>query len=285
MKISLIGRGTLGFEVEALLSGAGHQLRTFDFPDFDIRDEASLERACEGVDAVVNCAAFTAVDKAESEVELCRQVNALAPGALGRAAARRGVFVVHIGTDFVFDGSGARPWTEDDLPKPLNVYGATKLEGERALLASGCEAVVMRVQWTYGRNGANFAARLLELAKTRDTLKIVSDQIGAPTNAADMAKAIQVLLERRVKGLFHFAASGYCSRYECAKLVFDALGMKTSLIPCASSEFPAPAKRPLNSRLDCSKFERATGFARPGWKESLLAFVETHMKGVSAKGG
>jgi len=265
----------LGSEFAALASSAGHELSVFNWPEFDIRDEAQLRRACRGADAIVDCAAYTAVDKAESEPELCRQVNALPLAAIGDEARRAGAFVLHISTDFVFDGSGDEPWTEMSRPAPLSVYGSTKLEGEALLAASGCRHATMRVQWTYGKHGANFASKIVELAKTRDSLKIVKDQIGAPTCAVEMAKAMLALADERVEGLFHFAASGYASRYETAKFIFESLGIRKELIPCESSEFPTPAKRPLNSRFDCAKIEGALGIRRPPWQEPLGRFLKS----------
>ena len=274
MKASIIGLGMLGSEVEDILRRAGHKVRAFSFPAFDIRKESDLAEACRGADAVINCAAYTAVDKAESEKELCRQINAEAAGLLGRIAKKNGAFVVHVSTDFVFDGAGEKPWNENDLPNPLNVYGSTKLEGEKLLQESGCKNAIMRVQWTYGKHGVNFVTKMLELAKTRSSLKVVDDQTGAPTNAADMAKAIQSLTEKRIEGLYHFAASGYCNRYESARLIFETLKIKVEVIPCKSSEFPTPARRPLNSRFDCSKIEKATGLKCPAWEKSLTEFLK-----------
>ncbi len=274
MRIALLGKGMLGWEFAELAAAAGHELSVWNFPEFDIRDEAQLKRACQSADAIVNCAAYTAVDKAEAEPELCRQINALPLAVIGQEARRSGAHVVHISTDFVFDGSGERPWREEDEPAPLNVYGATKLEGERLLAESGCRHATMRVQWTYGAHGANFASKIAELARTRNSLKIVDDQIGAPTHAAEMAKAMLALLGKRVEGLFHFAASGYASRYETAQLIFKTLGIGKELLPCKSSEFPTPAARPLNSRFDCSKIERAIGIERPAWQETLARFLK-----------
>jgi dTDP-4-dehydrorhamnose reductase len=273
MKVSVLGFGLLGSELARALAAAGHEVEVFRRPAFDLLREEGLAAACEGADVVVNCAAYTAVDKAEAEPELCRAANALAPGLLGRRAAKAGAFAIHIGSDYVFDGSGERPWREDDPAAPLNVYGASKLEGERLLFESGCRCAVLRVQWTYGSGGANFFSRLLELAKMRPALKVVDDQFGSPTAASDMVQAIAKLAEARLEGLFHYAARGYCSRYESAKLLFGALGLRTELAPCASSVFPAPAKRPLNCRLDCSKIEAALGLRRPSWEESLRAYA------------
>ena len=275
MRVSVIGMGMLGSEVAALLESAGNTVKTFNFPDFDIRKRADIDAACKDAELVVNCAAYTAVDKAEAEPELCRQINALPLAELGTAALKAKAFVVHISTDFVFDGSGETPWRETDTPHPLNVYGATKLEGEQLLLASECPCAIMRVQWTYGRNGVNFVTKMLDLARTRNSLKVVDDQIGAPTNAADMAKEIKALGENRLQGVFHFAARGYCSRYESAKLIFKTAGLNVEVLPCKSTEFPTPALRPLNSRFDCAKIEAATGLERPAWDAALVSFIRS----------
>jgi len=274
MKISLIGLGMLGSEVYELMKASGHEVRAFNFPDFDIRKQADLAAACKGADAILNCAAYTAVDKAEAEKDLCYAINAAPLAILGAEAKKAKAFVVHISTDFVFDGSGDNAWSETDKPAPINVYGASKLEGERLLFASGCKGAVMRVQWTYGKHGVNMVSKLLDAAKTRKTIKVVDDQAGAPTHAADMAKEIKALAEKRIEGLFHFAAAGYCSRLECAKMIFKTLGMDDiEVVPCKTSEYKSPAQRPLNSRFNCDKIDKATGIKRPTWDAAMKKYL------------
>lgn len=275
LRISVLGGdGMLGTELVSLARSLGHDVRPFCVPSFDIRRYADLESACSGVDLVVNCAAYTAVDKAECEPELCRQVNALPLLHIGEIARRNGARVIHIGTDFVFDGKGERPWREDDEPRPLSVYGLTKLEGERLLLQSGCPCAIIRVQWTYGRHGVNFISKIAQAARSQPCVKVVDDQIGSPTHTADVAKAILSIAETGVDGLFHFAADGYASRYEVAQFIFSRLGISTRLIPCKSGDFKTPADRPLNSRFDCRKISGVLDWSLPHWTGSLGRYLE-----------
>ena len=267
------GRGMLGTDLAAVLAEHGSAPVVFDLPECDVRRRQDLRSALAGVDAVVNCAAYTQVDRAETETELCRAVNADAVGALSAVAAARGVHVLHISTDFVFDGTLDRPYCEDDEPRPISVYGQTKLDGERQLQACGCRGAVVRVEWTYGAAGANFVTKFVERARQNRELRMVSDQIGAPTWTRDVAGALVELLRQRATGLYHYAAAGYATRLDVARLIRDECGLACQLIPCLTADFPAPARRPLNSRFDCSRIESLLSCPRSPWQDSLRKFL------------
>ena len=267
------GRGMLGSDLRVVLENAGFEALVFDLPESDVTRRSDLEEIVSASEVVVNCAAYTAVDKAEEERDACRLVNAVAPGTIGELAAAAGKRVVHISTDFVFGDDGAEPLSEESPVNPLSVYGATKLEGERALFASGADCAVLRVQWTYGRNGSNFVTKIAELAGRLDSLRVVDDQVGSPTPTESVARAVLCLIGEGVPGLFHFAAEGYASRFEVAKAIVEELGLDTPVSPCSSAEFSAPAERPRNSRFDCSKIDAVLDFERPFWEDALRDFL------------
>lgn len=269
------GRGMLGSDLAPVLVQAGYRVRILDLPEFDLTCADHLARALNGAQIVVNCAAFTNVDQAEERFDTAMAVNSRAVGALGAAAKERGVFVVHISTDFVFDGRQARPYVETDPPNPINAYGRSKLEGEQALLHSACAHVILRVQWSYGGHGANFISKILERARTGTELKVVEDQVGAPTWTADMARAIAVLIRDRHAGLYHFANAGYSSRFEVAVFLATHLNLPVKITPCASAAFPAPALRPKNSWFDTAKIQAILDFPIRSWQDALAEFLRT----------
>ncbi|MDD5698351.1 MAG: dTDP-4-dehydrorhamnose reductase [Victivallaceae bacterium] len=272
-RLTIIGNGMLGRELAAA-AAAGQDVTVYDLPDFDITDRRQLRQAVEAADCIVNCAAYTNVDQAERERELCAAVNAAAPGMLGELAAATGKYVIHISTDFVFGDLTDAPQRETDPPHPLSVYGATKLEGERRLLASGCNCGIIRVEWSYGAYGGNFISKILGLAKKLPELKVVADQTGSPTWTGDMARAILDFLGTRPAGVYHFAAAGYATRFEVAAAIIRHFGLKTRLISCSSSEFPAPAARPHNSKFDCTAIDKILSFRRPAWQDALERFLD-----------
>ncbi|AQT69430.1 dTDP-4-dehydrorhamnose reductase [Anaerohalosphaera lusitana] len=267
----------LGRDLMEELRKCGYDARGFDLPELDICDEDALKRVIQPESLIINCAAYTNVEKAESEPELAYKVNAEAVARLGKIAADMKSRVIHISTDFVFNGKSETPYTEDDEPDPVNVYGASKLEGEKLLKQSGCEHLIMRVQWTYGRHGSNFITKLLELAKTRDRLKVVDDQKGSPTSTIEAVKTIckLITLDRFPKGIFHFAALGYASRFEVARFIFVHAGSNVEIEPCDSSEFPTAAQRPLNSCFDCGKLTALVGEPARSWQEPLAEFIDS----------
>ena len=268
------GKGMLGSDLSLAARRQGLEPVVLDLPEFDITDAEQLERAVACSDVIVNCAAYTNVDGAESEAELARQVNAEAAGRLGALARKTGKWILHISTDFVFDGCGDRPYVETDLTNPINTYGRTKLEGEQLLAQSGCRCCIMRLEWTYGSAGDNFVTKLLRRAKSGQQIRVVDDQIGSPTATTEAARAICELLRNRPEGTFHFAASGYVSRHAMAGFIFDNLSMDIDPLACKSSDFSSPARRPLNSRFDCSKIAALLGAPIEPWQMPLEHFLK-----------
>jgi len=268
------GRGMLGSDMVVACTQTGLDVRVYDLPEFDIRRSDHLRHAVQGAEVVVNCAAYTNVDGAESQTPLAFQVNAEAVGRLGTLAGEAGAWVLHISTDFVFDGSLDRPYREEDTPRPLSAYGRTKLQGEQLLRASGCPWCIVRIEWTYGRHGKNFVTKLLERARSGREIKMVDDQVGSPTSTTDVAKALCSLLKRRPEGLYHLASSGYVSRFGAAQFIMERLSLSNRLVPCKTAEFQSPARRPLNSRFDCAKIAALLDGPIEPWQAPLGRFVE-----------
>lgn len=288
MKILLFGRnGQVGWELQRSLAPLGELVapeRGSSELCGDLADPDGLVRTVRTVkpDVIVNAAAHTAVDRAESEAELARTINALAPGALAQEAARANAWLVHYSTDYVFDGSGEKPWQETDATAPLNVYGATKLEGEQLIRQSGCKHLIFRTSWVYGARGSNFAKTMLRLARERDSLSVIDDQVGAPTGAdllADVtAHAIRTARHRaELSGLYHLVAAGETSWHGYASFVIDCArrsGVALKVAPDAikavpTSAFPTPARRPHNSRMDTTKLRRTFELFLPDWRSAV----------------
>ncbi len=288
MKILLFGKGgQVGWELQRSLAPLGPLVALdFDSTDHcgDFTDPAGLRDTVRAVqpDLIVNAAAHTAVDKAESEPELAHRINAEGPGALAEEAARLGAWLVHYSTDYVFDGSGTRPWREADRAAPLSVYGRTKLAGEQAVQAAGAKHLILRTSWVYAARGGNFAKTMLRLAQERDKLTVIDDQIGSPTGAellADATAQAVVALQRdpSLAGLYHLTAAGETSWHayarfviETARQVVPALPIKAQTIePVPTSAFPTPAARPHNSRLDCTRVQAAFGLQLPAWQHGV----------------
>ena len=271
------GKGMLGTEVVRRCVDRGIGVAVFDLPQFDITDADRLKEAVGPYDLIVNCAAYTNVEKAESESGLSYKINAEAVGRLGELAAACGAMVCHISTDFVFDGESQRPYVETDATNALSVYGASKLEGERLLAASGARFCIIRVEWTYGAAGNNFVKKMVSLAGSGKALKVVDDQIGSPTAVTEVAAAICELIcrgEGLPDGIFHYAAAGVVSRYEMARFIFDKLGVSVDLSPCKASDFACAAERPLNSRFDCGKIGGLLAEPIKPWQGPLERFLE-----------
>ena len=296
MRILLLGcKGQVGWELQRSLAPLGELVACdFDTPGdlrADFSDSAALGALVRRVQPrlVVNSAAHTAVDKAESEPDLARAINATAPGVLAREAAALGALLVHYSTDYVFDGSGSAPRSEDAPTGPLSVYGRTKLEGEELIRASGCRHLILRTSWVYAARGGNFARTMLRLAAERESLNVISDQVGAPTGAellADVtAHAVrQVLAEPALAGSYHCVAGGESNWFDYARFVIEwarAHGEPIRVAPDAihpipTSAYPTPATRPLNSRLCTDKLQQAFGLTLPHWQvgvERMLAEV------------
>ena len=288
MKILLFGKGgQVGWELQRSLAPLG-ELIAVDFDSTDLcGDFTNLTGIAETVrkvapDVIVNAAAHTAVDKAESEPDLARTINALAPGALAEEAKRVGAWLVHYSTDYVFDGSGIAPWIETSPTGPLSVYGKTKLEGEQAIVASGCQYLIFRTSWVYAARGGNFAKTMLRLAKERDRLTVIDDQIGAPTGAdllADVtAHALRAVSKQaELGGTYHLVAGGETSWHGYAHFVIDVargagIELKVAddgIDPVATSAFPTPATRPRNSRLNTRKLQSTFGLSLPHWQTGV----------------
>ncbi|MCZ8253457.1 MAG: dTDP-4-dehydrorhamnose reductase [Hylemonella sp.] len=298
MKILLLGKnGQVGWELQRALAVLG-QVVALDRHGAeglcgDLSDLAGLARTVRTVrpQVIVNAAAHTAVDKAESEAELARTLNALAPGVLAQEAARLNAWLIHYSTDYVFDGSGSAPWKESDATAPLSVYGRTKLEGEQAIAASACRHLIFRTSWVYGARGGNFAKTMLRLAAEREQLNVIDDQVGAPTGAdllADVtAHALRHVLppmrrnDLAPSGIYHVAAAGETSWHGYARFVLQhvqAAGRALKVGPeqvlaIPSSAYPTPAKRPHNSRLDTHKLRNTFGLHLPRWQEGVARML------------
>jgi dTDP-4-dehydrorhamnose reductase len=271
VKLLLTGAaGQVGWELAPRLAALGEVVAP-ERGSLDLADAGGL-RACVRAarpDVIVNAAAYTAVDRAESEPGLAFAVNAAAPGVLAEEAKRLGALLVHYSTDYVFDGTKPAPYVEDDPPNPLSVYGRSKLEGERAIRASGCRRLILRTTWIYAGRGRNFLLTMLRLAAERPELRVVDDQRGAPTWARDIAVATTTLLGNPPEGLFHLAAGGATTWCGFARAIMQRAGLATPVHAIATSEYPTPARRPANSVLDCGRLRAAAGIVMPAWEEGL----------------
>ena len=276
MRILLTGRaGQVGSALQRALAPLGELIA---------HDRASLDLARMGdaiarakPDVVVNAAAYTAVDRAERESEAAFRINAEAVGELAREARAAGALLVHFSTDFVFDGEKHAPYVEDDLPNPLNVYGRSKLEGEKAIAASGCRHLIFRTSWVYASSGRNFLRAILAAAREKPEVRVVDDQHGAPTSSLDIAAAVARILAlpgvERKGGLYHMTAAGETTWYGFARAILEAKGIRVPLVAIPSTAYPTAARRPKNSRLDNAKLAAAFGVALPDWREGLAAVL------------
>ena len=290
MKILLLGKnGQVGWELQRSLAPLSELLALDRRSTTHCGDLSQPERLAQAVrdwrpDVIVNAAAHTAVDKAESEPDLARCLNATAPAALAQAAAEIGAWLVHYSTDYVFNGQGKQPWQEVDDPEPLGVYGQTKLEGEQAIAASGCKHLIFRTSWVYAARGGNFAKTMLRLAGERERLTVIDDQHGAPTGAdliadvtAHTIRQVMANPDQALSGIYHLVASGETSWHGYARHVIaqarhikPELGLKVNdIAPVPTSAFPTPAKRPLNSRLSTHKLQQAFGLVLPPWQQGV----------------
>ena len=294
MNILLLGKdGQVGWELQRSLAPLG-ELHAFGRAQADLADPESLRALVRGIrpDVIVNAAAYTAVDKAETDQATAHAVNAVSPGVLAEEAAACGAWLVQYSTDYVFDGAKDAPWVETDATRPLSVYGRTKCEGEERIRASGARHLILRTSWVFAPRGGNFAKTMLRLAKERDSLNVVADQHGAPTSGFLLADATALALHRiafmgadanKLSGTYHLAAAGSTTWHAYARHVLAQAQEHGAILkagpdavqPVASSAFPTPAVRPLNSRLDCSKFCTSFGLALPDWRHHLNRYVAT----------
>ena len=290
--IILGGKGMLGTDVAAECKSRGMDFEVFDLPEFDMTNEHQLLSVIHPAHTIVNCAAYTNVEKAETETELAFRVNAEAVGLLATSAKKSGAWVLHISTDFVFDGASDGPYTEKDIPHPINAYGRTKLAGERLLVENHCRHCIMRVEWTYGMKGDNFVKKILQKARElasavgrplreakpgeagQKDMKIVDDQVGSPTATTEAAKAVCDLIHKKPTGIYHFASQGYVSRFDVAQFIAEKLALDVRMTACKTSDFPSAAARPLNSRFDCSKIRPLLSGPINPWQVPLEEFLK-----------
>lgn len=276
MKILITGcRGQLGTEMKNILESEYPGITVYtDVDTLDLTDLDAVKACVAGGDFthIVNCAAYTAVDKAESDLDLCRRVNRDAVQNIGIAAAGSNARVVHVSTDYVFDGTNCRPYREDDPVNPVSVYGVTKLEGEQALLKAAPDSVILRTAWLYSPYGNNFVKTMIRLGRERENLGVVADQTGTPTYAADLAKAIVAIITAPDwhPGIYHFSNEGVASWYDFTKAIHRIAGITgCDVRPLSTEQYPTPAHRPQYSVLDKTKIKDTFGIAIPYWTDSL----------------
>ncbi len=289
MTILLVGsRGQLGREVENKKAArSGSDMVAMDLPEIDITDLAKLSQMFSELkpSIVINTAAYTAVDAAETQADLCYAVNRDGPANLAGLCVKTGATLIHISTDYVFDGSGNTPYHEDDPVSPIGVYGKSKAEGENAVMARTGEHIVIRTSWIYGKYGKNFVKTMLRLAMEKDTLHVVNDQYGCPTCAADLAEAVLMIADFLEKqnghegGIYHYCGEGITTWYDFATSIFDiaaelGLAKVPKVVPVSTAQFPTAAKRPLFSALDCSGIEKSFGIGLRPWKQSLKRTIQ-----------
>lgn len=280
MNILVTGaNGQLGNEMRVVAGGQTALVYYFtDVAELDICDEQAVERfvSDNAIGCIVNCAAYTNVNKAEEDAVLCDRLNHLAPANLARVAAMHRIGLVHVSTDYVFNGEHYVPYREDDATCPNSVYGTTKLAGEEAIRAIHPEAVIIRTAWLYSSFGNNFVKTMLHLGREREELGVVFDQIGTPTYARDLARAIQrIVLSGIVPGVYHYSNEGVCSWYDFTKAIFDLAGIVTCCLrPLHTDEYPTPAARPHYSVLDKTKIKHTYGVEVPHWMDSLRECIK-----------
>ncbi len=268
-------RGMLGTDLCEVLSGRGLPFIAADIEELDLSDQTAVSRFVEGhrPHAVINCAAYTAVDRAESEPEIAFGVNRDGARNLAEAVRSTGGDLVHVSTDYVFDGTKAGPYTEEDATNPLGVYGKSKLAGEEAVREACPSHCIIRTAWLYGIHGKSFPRTMLELRQAGRPLRVVADQIGSPTYTSHLAVILVEAAERRIRGTYHAVGAGQCSRYEFACEAISAAGMVPDIEPVTTADFPRPAPRPANSVLSTQKLDSALGVKLPRWQEGVAEFV------------
>lgn len=287
-KILLFGKvGQVGWELRRTLAPMC-ELVCVDYPDVDFTAPDSIRRRIEDAspDIIINAGAYTAVDKAESETALAMKINGEAPGVMAMEAARRGALLVHYSTDYVFAGNNRTPYVEDDPPNPLSAYGRTKQAGDDAIRQSGCHHLIFRLCWVYGSRGANFMLTIQRLAREREKLRVVADQLGCPTWSRMIAETTSLALRQvraaseaaAVSGTYHLCATGHTSWHGFADAIVGLMPADTrkcrAVEPITSAEYPTPAVRPAYSVMSCAKLERVFGLRLPDWRDSLQQVVE-----------
>lgn len=272
--------GQLGSELKKIGFTALDEVFFTDLAELDITDYAAIVKFIEQyeIDTIINCAAYTSVDKAEEEPELAAKINTEAVANLAKAAAKADCLLIHVSTDYVFDGTETTPYTEKSKTCPVSVYGKTKLAGERAVINSGCFHIIIRTAWLYSAFGRNFVKTILHLADEKPELNVVSDQIGTPTYAEDLARAITKIMrnEERVEheGIYHFTNEGVCSWYDFAKEIVRLSGKECKVNPVSTAEYPAKTQRPAYSVLDKTKIRKIFQVETPDWKDALQRMMK-----------
>lgn len=281
MNILVTGaNGQLGHAINKMSHDSANHYVFTDVAELDITDREAIRQIMseEKVDVVMNCAAYTNVDKAEDDEETARLINCDAVENLAVVCKEVGATLIHVSTDYVFSGEGCIPCTEDMPLDPQGVYGKTKLEGEEAIQRVNCKYLIFRTAWLYSENGHNFVKTMLRLTKERDIVNVVFDQVGSPTYASDLAEAIFRIVEDRTygdnQGIYHYSNEGVCSWYDFAKMIAEFGGHKCDIRPCHSDEFPSKVKRPHYSVLDKTKFKQTFGSEVPYWKDSLKVCID-----------
>lgn len=277
MKVFVTGvKGQLGYDVVNELKKRNMEAIGVDIQDMDITDADSVNKVIgeAAPDAVIHCAAYTAVDAAEDNVEVCRKVNADGTQNIANMCKRLDIPMVYISTDYVFDGEGERAWEPDDERQPLNVYGQTKYEGELAVQNTLDKYFIVRIAWVFGVNGKNFIKTMLNLAKTHDTITVVNDQFGSPTYTYDLARLLVDMVLTDKYGVYHATNEGICTWYEFACEIFRQAGVKVNVVPVSAAQYAAKAKRPSNSRMSKEKLTE-NGFVKlPSWQDALGRYLE-----------
>ena len=280
MNILITGaNGQLGTEMRNVSAGSTDKYMFTDVAELDITDADAVDKviASEKVDVIVNCAAYTNVDKAEDDEQTADLINHRAVAILASAAAKYGATLIHLSTDYVFDGCACIPYKEDDPTHPTGSYGRTKLAGEQAIIESGCHHLIFRTAWLYSPYGKNFVKTMMKLTAEKDSLNVVFDQAGTPTCAADLAALIYKVITDRMQdlqGIYHFSNEGVCSWYDFAVEIRDLCGNTCDIRPCHSGEFPSKVERPHYSVLDKTKVKNTFGAAVPYWKDSLKECIQ-----------
>ena len=277
MKVLVTGvRGQLGYDVVNELEKRGLEAIGVDIQEMDITNEASVNSVIgeAAPDAVIHCAAYTDVDAAEDNIEICRKVNADGTQNIANMCKKLDIPMIYISTDYVFDGQGERPWLTDDERAPLNVYGQTKYEGELAVQNTLDKYFIVRIAWVFGVNGKNFIKTMLNLGKTREHLTVVNDQFGSPTYTYDLARLLVDMIQTDKYGIYHATNEGICTWYEFACEIFKQAGLNISVAPVTADQYPAKAKRPSNSRMSKDKLEE-NGFEKlPTWQDALKRYLK-----------
>ncbi len=277
MKVLVTGiNGQLGHDVMGELKKRGHEAVGVDIEEMDITDAECVKKVMTQTapEAVIHCSAYTAVDRAEEEVELCRQVNAEGTKNVAEVCAGLDCKLLYLSTDYIFSGEGERPWEPGDEPDPLNIYGLTKFEGEQEIKSRMDKYFIVRISWVFGVNGNNFIKTMLRLGRENGAVRVVDDQIGSPTYTYDLAVLLVDMIETEKYGEYHASNEGTCSWYEFAKEIFAVAGMnEVEVTPVSSEEFPAKAKRPKNSRMSKEKLVK-NGFNKlPSWQDAVKRYV------------